>query len=672
MKRQYWMHRTCGGDKASPFAKPLLFSDRENNEGYITIGWSDFSTDAFAKDVRERGLVAIKSQYKESGWDLKKNISCLNLFLHDIHKGDIVLVPTDGTFSICEVLDDCILSNESFPVEKLIDENGRNAYSENGYIYNTDGQQIDMGFYRKVRLLFVDTPRRDASPNIIRRMKVPKTNNQCNDIDGEIEALMAELQSEKEIQIEITAMNEVLNFGNVIDDYAEKTVEDLDLDNKCIRELPFSSFRIPEYQRSYKWQTRNVNQLINDIITFKKGSSYRLGTLVLHNSDIVDGQQRIVTISLIIAELQRIHSIAENPLYQPIFKSVNSFLKRTEYADPSARQNVVNNIAAIRERREDFDAEFAEALFEKCSFTIVRLPSIPEAFQFFDSQNARGKDLAPHDLLKAFHLREVGTDDDIKKEKVEGLIEQWQDIKTSDLIELFLCLYRIRQWSKGNSARAFDKEDIAVFKGITARTGKTIYPSYKPSYILKLLLELYQSKDSEGKQKPVEYPYQIDGVILNGKTFFDMILRYHQMLKDIRNCDSSYYKNSDRTSKRSAYDIIKRLSNYDQMYRTGDGYTRELFDAALLYYIDKFGCENIDKVAAKIFTSVYGTRLHKYKVTLAGIDDEALKYGNLFKAIRDASKPEDFLNLFVPPISSHQDNCSQDLLKMYNRIKLIG
>ena len=32
---------------------------------------------------------------------------------------------------------------------------------------------------------------------------------------------------------------------------------------------------------------------------------------------------------------------------------------------------------------------------------------VDEAFRVFDSQNYRGKALAPHDLLKAHHLREM-------------------------------------------------------------------------------------------------------------------------------------------------------------------------------------------------------------------------------------------------------------------------
>ncbi|MCP6237196.1 hypothetical protein NL436_27315, partial [Klebsiella pneumoniae] len=44
---------------------------------------------------------------------------------------------------------------------------------------------------------------------------------------------------------------------------------------------------------------------------------------------------------------------------------------------------------------------------DKCELIEVTLDDLSEAFQFFDSQNARGKALAPHDLLKAYHLREM-------------------------------------------------------------------------------------------------------------------------------------------------------------------------------------------------------------------------------------------------------------------------
>jgi hypothetical protein len=38
---------------------------------------------------------------------------------------------------------------------------------------------------------------------------------------------------------------------------------------------------------------------------------------------------------------------------------------------------------------------------------IINVDKVEEAFQLFDSQNTRGKELDPHDLLKAYHLREM-------------------------------------------------------------------------------------------------------------------------------------------------------------------------------------------------------------------------------------------------------------------------
>ena len=48
-----------------------------------------------------------------------------------------------------------------------------------------------------------------------------------------------------------------------------------------------------------------------------------------------------------------------------------------------------------------------------------------DAFQFFDSQNSRGKALKPHDLLKSYHLREMVRDPEQLKIR---LISDWEDM----------------------------------------------------------------------------------------------------------------------------------------------------------------------------------------------------------------------------------------------------
>ena len=67
--------------------------------------------------------------------------------------------------------------------------------------------------------------------------------------------------------------------------------------------------QIPDYQRIYCWLEKNVLQLLEDIKSIKE--EYRLGTIILqkkedNNSfvyDIIDGQQRLVTLSLILLQL---------------------------------------------------------------------------------------------------------------------------------------------------------------------------------------------------------------------------------------------------------------------------------------------------------------------------------------------------------------------------------
>eukprot|EP01041_Mallomonas_annulata_P038144 gene38144-61586_t len=69
---------------------------------------------------------------------------------------------------------------------------------------------------------------------------------------------------------------------------------------------------IPVYQRPYKWTDKNVIQLLDDIFQYVilKNKTYRIGSLILHydeklENNIVDGQQRLTTISLLLRILDQ-------------------------------------------------------------------------------------------------------------------------------------------------------------------------------------------------------------------------------------------------------------------------------------------------------------------------------------------------------------------------------
>ena len=67
------------------------------------------------------------------------------------------------------------------------------------------------------------------------------------------------------------------------------------------------SLHIPPYQRIYCWQEKTVNRLLNDLLTANFNVPYCMGNIILQQKtdgyDIIDGQQRLVTLSLLLQEL---------------------------------------------------------------------------------------------------------------------------------------------------------------------------------------------------------------------------------------------------------------------------------------------------------------------------------------------------------------------------------
>jgi len=239
--------------------------------------------------------------------------------------------------------------------------------------------------------------------------------------------------------------------------------------------LSDTSLAIPIYQRPYKWTEKNVNQLFSDIATHKDKSAYRLGTIVFHQEDerknIVDGQQRTITLLLAVRAL---FTLRKDKLDRKDLKEHLSQLE-CDMINPSfkseiSKANIHSNYLEICRivDRSDFTEEHIDFLLNKCEVVTFALGDVSEAFQFFDSQNARGRDLEPHDLLKAYHLREFCSNDEPLK---ASTVATWENSETEELVTLFSqYLYRIRNWSKGASARYFSKVDTSLFKGVNLET----------------------------------------------------------------------------------------------------------------------------------------------------------------------------------------------------------
>lgn len=452
-----------------------------------------------------------------------------------------------------------------------------------------------------------------------------------------------------------------------------------------IDRLLFSmSLSIPEYQRPYKWSPKNVHQLIDDILLHKNKSSYRIGTVVLHQDtkslDIVDGQQRMLTLTLITYALFKNKEELITKFFVTNKKSNNieqlSLLK-LEFENDISKHNLSANYKEIIRRVDVFGEKEIDFFFTKCQMVSITLYDISEAFQFFDSQNARGKDLDPHDLLKAFHLREMASASEA--EKMETVAE-WESLDAEKLAHLFdNYLFRVRNWSKGKSARYFTKNEVNLFKGISFDHTEN-FPFEYAYRINHFYTEKYNANIERNIDlQKREYPFQLDQIIINGKRFFEMVIHYHKIVKKLEGLHWLFNKTEKERMQRisflSDYDdqannnLMIKLGTYDGKGRVGNQYVRNLFDCCLLYYMDRFGTYNLDKALVKFFIWSYSIRLELHAVQLASVDNKAIMPNfNFFKKIREAVHPAEVYNkelAMVDRLAFKNDPIITKLFKKY-------
>lgn len=237
-----------------------------------------------------------------------------------------------------------------------------------------------------------------------------------------------------------------------------------------IRELLNENLKIPGYQRPYRWSTESAVTLVMDSYGAfaNKVSEYRIGSVVLHKTidynnkiilNIVDGQQRLTTLSIMFFVFSE---LIKDAGYENLSKLLDE-----KYNELSC-DAIVNNLDIIRRKVKEFDKnqlkDYVDYLLDRCTLVKIITENEQEAFQFFDSQNSRGKELAPHDLLKSYHLREMG--DEPENTKVE-IINAWENTKQSELENLFSDnLYPLVRWYKSKDGLNYSAKDIKIFKGI--------------------------------------------------------------------------------------------------------------------------------------------------------------------------------------------------------------
>jgi predicted Mrr-cat superfamily restriction endonuclease len=182
-------------------------------KGYLSIGWSDFSTSEFIeKSCAENGGSYFDETIEQAWGNLPRSRYSLWYFLHEMEKGDWVVVPSSGTFSVFEIEDDKALSNnELVQLVEIKDWSGNTVeMGEDDYLHNMayvndpskENDVVDIGFFRKVKPIATEISRYEyADAALTSRMKVRQTTVDISDLQESVEKALAAFKQEKPLNI---------------------------------------------------------------------------------------------------------------------------------------------------------------------------------------------------------------------------------------------------------------------------------------------------------------------------------------------------------------------------------------------------------------------------------------------------------------------------------------
>lgn len=241
-------------------------------------------------------------------------------------------------------------------------------------------------------------------------------------------------------------------------------------------------FEIPPYQRPYAWEEEQATELLTDLLeamdnTEISGGVYFLGSVVLIKSPadpkslVVDGQQRLTTLTILISVLRDLTSNEEvrisrrsfvyqraNPdsgtvdRYRLLLRSQDrAFFSKfiqipdatNELPDPAklhgSQQRIAENASYFRRQLMKMEEERRNKLvafiIQRCYVVAVAVPTPESARRIFRVLNARGLDLTPTDILKADLLDRAGQTREL------DLASRWEAIEQrlgrDKLVELF-------------------------------------------------------------------------------------------------------------------------------------------------------------------------------------------------------------------------------------------
>lgn len=297
--------------------------------------------------------------------------------------------------------------------------------------------------------------------------------------------------------------------------------EDIDVRNL----LSGSYFHVPRFQRAFSWEPEHIIQFWNDLVD-NQGDEYFIGSMVLFRKGkqdygVVDGQQRLTTITILLCSLRDAffdlgdHNLASGLHLLVEHKNIeneDTFVLKTESSYPFFQDEIQRfgepilqvkpgpeeeNLSRAYEILREFVAKAVSAIENDPMVPIehkveqkiaklkhvrdillslklikVTLENEDDAYIIFETLNTRGKDLALSDLVKNHFSKLIKKrgDVDTLKEKWQKLLELFQGSQADISPDSFITHFWASRYNSVTQRKVFPefKKSVAKENALTS------------------------------------------------------------------------------------------------------------------------------------------------------------------------------------------------------------
>lgn len=271
-------------------------------------------------------------------------------------------------------------------------------------------------------------------------------------------------------------------------------------------------FQIPRFQRPYSWERDEVENFWNDVVS-ESTENYFIGSMVVYQSKkpyfgIVDGQQRLTTITLMLAAVRNAFSALHEEnlakgvhkyIEKPNIENSDEFVIHAETSFPYLQDHIQSyngvgidcdvgveeqNLKAAFELINQRLAQFIPISLDQnqpslfsginsdsikklkilrdkilaLKLVFIQLDNEEDAYLIFETLNARGRDLKTSDLVKNLLLKKMKSSNsrlDSPKESWNSLVKKFDDTNDSDILDTFLLHYWISEHAYTTDKKLF-------------------------------------------------------------------------------------------------------------------------------------------------------------------------------------------------------------------------